>query len=292
MKTWLVLLLILLSVNISSNSHSMEISEDSIRRMVLYLDLVAEGDIVSVNSIRLPSEEVFGNSNMGVYSIVTELQINIKNIIAGEYTGKELTAYLLEGRIGNEETMKGGNPVPDIVVGDHIIIGLHHNIRGNNRYFLVEDHLIFKVEGNNLLPYEEEYTVNIANPIHLMCSVAAQREYKHMIIKADYICVGLLKELNRDSGVAVFSILENIKGIFVSEELIVHYEHNVAIEFKKLNDTLLIFLSNDNGNYKLLDGINSVYLINNGRLIRNRTTLSTTLKQVKSEFQIYMEEER
>ncbi len=76
MKSWgIMLLTLLLAASAIEGSEGLTIDEDYIQSMVLNLDLVVEGDVRSVEAIKIPSDEIYGYAGLGGFTIITRLQV-------------------------------------------------------------------------------------------------------------------------------------------------------------------------------------------------------------------------
>ncbi len=162
---------------------------------------------------------------------------------------------------------------------------------GYGRYVLLEDRAFFKISGDKLIPYEPGYTVGADEPIRLIREASKKREFKYLISNSDHIFVGTLLHKDEESGTARIKVDERYKGDYSCEEIVLDYDYNYAINSKNVGDRLLLFLNEGVGKYHLSSGMNSVYLVEDGTLKRDKTVLSTNLKQVKERVKIVKEEE-
>jgi len=253
------------------------------------LPWIVQGQVINVEA------KLYNRSDLNAQMVkrdtmklpATEVTVKVERMIAGEYDGNELQFILrCQGQAGGLRVKCPDFSPVKVKVGDRVIVGIMPNMSGLRYNILGDPSRFFKLEGVNLIPYQEEYYLAMDNPLDVIAKKAKEREMPALFQAADLICTGSVTELidpEKPSKKLVVTADELLKGSVEGAEVSVHVSDVAeSFEHKKPGYRALLFLKKSGCSYKPVAGINGYYVIEGDKLLRGHTLpMRTTLRQVR-----------
>ncbi len=267
------------------------IKEDYLRSMIKYPDLVIKAEIADVTVKR-----VIGSDHLPYplnrELIFTEIVFEIEKVVAGDYHGRIIKAWLHEGIIGDTKQMVDNKPVIKPEVGDRVIVSLFHNPYGHNHYVIFWRSAFFRLESDCLTPYDVTRNLTVDDPLEVIENEARKRKLPVLYKYADLICTGHLITNNLEEEFLVLRVDKVLKGKEKNKVITISYKDDYDINNKEKGSNWLFFLKKRNSEYYTFANVNGFFLIKNGKLLREfRTTAWKSMKSFKEAISI-LEEDR
>lgn len=285
----IVALLVSIPMVTYCDSHRKVVDLSDIHTMAAAPDLVAIGIIASVTTVELPVSEVIGGPrHSSVIVPVTEIAMEITEIVAGEYSGEIVTFIWCEG--ANEESRFGTSDEMLIFhEGEKVLVALIHNALGYDRYRLMWRDGIFRTDGESLIPYAKEYAIDVDKPLDELRKASYSRKFKYLIAESDLICVATLHAADIGLSMLEFEIVELLKSqtepitaITINDPTFSFYQEDIY------DYHYLLFLSKGTHGYNLATKQNSVYTVIDDKIIRSfNTEMVTTVTTIKKEIDVW-----
>ena len=257
------------------------ITDADLRNYALYADILLAGRIADAHTE--PSDNDMGKGIKWPVDhpmVVTKLDIIIDQLIAGDYEGKTIEAYLNEGQYGEWNIVSGHNPPPELHPGDSIVVALQYNSR-SGRYIREWQMAFFAIQDGGLIPFEDEYFVPNRNYMQIFKEAARERSFPYLYDKADIVCIGTVIGNNISNCLLSVSLDSLLKGSSAGEPFVVNYKGDFEIKSKS-GTKLLLFLKETPSALKLFSGMNSVYELHGNILLSaRRLYLTTTLDEIR-----------
>ena len=265
------------------------ISEHSLGTLVSSSDLVIQGEIIDVEVKKMNMHEVWGGPPRGgPKAIITEFVIRIERVLAGEYEGETISVILREGKTESEFAKIGGYEIITPSKGDDVIVGLWHNNYGYNRLIISFRDLFLKFEGNDYIPYEKSIYLNFDNPLGLIEKRGKERKFEELYKHAEVVCIGSLEDNNTSERKLVLRLEEVLKGDVNQPKITIDYSTGYTIDYDEIGFRLLFFLEKKENIFRIFTGVNGIYPIRDGKLIRrNKSPLNTNLSKLKKDIKVW-----
>ncbi len=173
-----------------------------------------------------------------------------------------------------------------------MIVSLHHNYYGHNRYIVKWRYAFFKIEGESLVPYDITQTLAVENPMEIIERKAQERKLPYLYKSADLICTGYLVENKIDEDRLVLRLDEILKGTEDDELITIDYSNQYGIDKNEKGTKWLFFLKKHGSEYRLFGRMNGFYLIEKGKLLRSfRSPIWNNIKSFKEEIKLFREDQ-
>jgi len=157
------------------------ISQESFEWMIEIEPLIFQALVIKVEVILVTPKQLYGLINDTVQLPVTEVTMKIEKIIAGEYEGDEIVIVLPEGRTERATWQRAGRSRMTVNVGDQAIVAFELDSWGTGINILDPEGRFFRVEGAELVPYREEFYLDVDKPLEVMEKKAKEREKSRVI---------------------------------------------------------------------------------------------------------------
>lgn len=251
---------------------SQDITKSDLEWIVRNLDLIIEGQVIDVETKLVAPMSFHGHGSADPCMVITEVTIQISDLLAGEHEDNQIKIALEEGRRGELETLSADFSPMDVKIGDNIIVGIVPNTKGTGYNILRHRTAFFKVEDMNLTPYQEEYSVTAKEPIKIIRNKARARQLPEISKTADLICTGTVIRLIDPSSPRKeiqVKIDEIYKG-YSKESIVTVDVIDVNRSFKRKNPgfQVFLFLNETRYGYKTVEGVNGYYVVDGDRLNR------------------------
>lgn len=273
------------------------ISQEFFEFMIQNSPLVFQGEITKVECKLMAQKDLGGLSNTSQIA-VTQVTMKIEKIIAGEYDSDEIQIIVGEGRTERLVSITAGLTPMKFNVGDHAIVAFKLNSQGTG-YNILEDHEIFRLEGTKLIPYREEYSLAVDNPLGVLARKAKKREMPEIFKASDLICTGTVTKLiGYDSPPSsrrlMVSIDETLKGEAEESEISVDMSKVFLPSAAQAPGfRVMLFLKKGSSGYRPVAGVNGFYAMDGEILTRGHSTpVKMTASQLKSNIKMWKEAER
>jgi hypothetical protein len=271
------------------------ISQEVFEWMIQNEPLVFQGEIARVE-VKLMTPKELGGMNSTVQMPVTEVTMKVEKIIAGEYDSDEIQIIVGEGKKGNLTARTAGFAIMEFNIGDHAIVAFRLNSQGTGCNILDDDEKIFRVKDTKLIPYREEYSLEVDKPLEVMARKAKEREMPEIFKASDLICTGTVKKLidmdpPSNSRRLIVSIDESLKGAAEKSDISVNMS-NIFLPstVRAPGFRVMLFLKRDSAGYRPVAGVNGYYAMDGESLMRGHITpVKLTASQLKSKIKMWKE---
>ena len=290
MRKMLVNMLLLggLVLFIGTSTHAQTkspITEEDLGSFIQNLPLVFRG-IVTAVEVKPVDASVLLGPGKGGQRIATEVTIRIEKVLAGEYGSKEIQILLQEGKLGNLSYQSADFAPMKVSVGDPILAGIVPNTMGSGYNVVTNRRTLFKIVGQDLVPYQQEYYLAADKPFEIIAKKAKERETAELYKAADLVCIGIVAKLidpTKPSRRMVVSIGEFLKGTAEGRKITVDVS-DVYQPFmsQKPGYSVLLFLRKNGAEYRPVAGVNGYYVIHGDSLSRGHNTpMRTGVSELK-----------
>jgi len=293
----LILLLMALVASPGSAQEKQEITQADLEWIVQNLDLIIRGQVTDVEEKLVAPIAVYGHGSNEPNMVITEVTMRISDVLAGSYTGNEIKFILEEGELNELRTFSADYAPMHVKVGDSGIVGIAPNTRGTEYNILNNRKAFFKIDGTNLIPYQEEYRLEVDEPLEIIEKKAKERHLSEIFRAADLVCLGTVTRLldpgSPDLEISV-SIDEILKG--TSKKSIIEVDVsdvNRSFKRKQPGFQALLFLKKTGSGYKTVAGVNGYYVLKGEKLYRGFTQpFSFGISELKRKIEVWKEIER
>lgn len=251
------------------------ISGEELGALIQNLPLVFRGIVTAVEVKSVDASVLLGPGKRGE-RIATEVTIRIEKVLAGEYGSKEIMILLQEGKLGNLSYQSADFAPMKVAAGDPILAAIVPNTVGSGYNIVTNRRTLFKIVGEDLVPYQQEYYLAADKPFEIIAKKAMERETAELYKTADLICIGTVARLidpMKPARWLVVSIGEFLKGAAEEREITVDVS-DVCQPFasQKPGYSVLLFLRRSGAEYRPVAGVNGYYVIRGDSLSRGHTT--------------------
>lgn len=249
-----------------------EISQTDLEWIVQNLDLIVQGQIADMEEKLVSPVSLYGHGSDEAGMVITEITIQISEVLAGNYSSDKIKITLEEGELNELKTVSADFYPMDVKIGDIVIAGIVPNTRGTDYNILRHRRAFFKLEGKKLTPYQSEYHLVAEKPLETIREKARARQLPIVSKTADLICTGTVTRLI-DPSSPVKEILvridETLKGTSEEPTITVNVEDvNRSFNNKKPGFHVMLFLKKSGAGYKTVEGVNGYYVIKGDKLCR------------------------
>jgi hypothetical protein len=280
MKTALTILLIFLTSSSGLAQQDKLITSTQLDLAVLHSGLMIVGRIEEAspkyfpNEMEDPRDLPIPSRARGMASqwpnidrnnwIVTEINIEVIEVLGGEYDSTHIQVIFPEGRKNGEVMMRADHHLIEFSVGDTIAFALHYGFAGKQYWFVHwDDNALFKDNGV-WNAYRGTLAGNISDPINYMRWKGPSRGVQRLCKLSNTVIIG--EFVSSIPGELTIKTVRYIKGEGAGEDMKIVSYPNIHAE---AGQELLLFLRClANGNH-LTETANSIYYVQNESLYRD-----------------------
>lgn len=274
-----------------------DITQSYLEWIVRNLDLVIQGQIKNIEEKYIARRELYGRGSDEPNMIITEIMIQIEKVIAGTYLDDEIAIILTEGEINGVRSVMADYSPMQAKVGDQVLVCIELNARGTGHHIIKHRRAFFRLDGDNLVPYQREYRLAVDKPMEVIANKAKERELPQIFKAADLICIGTVTRLidpasaRKEINVSVDEIL---KGTEEESSISVDVaEVNRSFKHQRPGFHVLLFLKRDNYGYKTVEGVNGYYVVKGDLLYRGITQpMNFGVSELKGNIKVWKEIEQ
>lgn len=280
------LLLLTYSRPILCTERNQIITQADLETTIQNVDLVFDGRVSKIETTFICRGELLGGKNDAYKSVITKVAFNIETIYAGQFESKEIEIVLMEGELdGVRSAVVGYSPLK-ISVGDRAVLALNLNNFGTGYNVLVNRAYLFKLQGDKLVPYQDEVRLAVEDPFEIMKAASRERDLHKIYQASTLICMGRVIRIidgDKPTRTLIVSVEELLKGITDESEIAIDVS-DVYEPFnrQKPGYEVMLFLREQNGGFKTVNGLNGYYVLDQGMLSRgHRKTMRMNANQIK-----------
>lgn len=298
----IILSLLFFSVSLlflfSNDGNCSVITKERFESFLLNYDVIIKGRIVEIIPTTLDKRRAFGyvtDKDVGS-SVVTKLIIEVEEVIAGEYSKSLVELILREGMLDGKSTFLAGSKPLEFTANDRLVVCFVPDTFGMGDNVLTNRESIFRIDGDNIVPYQIESVLTFDNPWQVIEQIAKKRRFESLFSRADVVCMGTVTKLidpSKPSRRIIVAPKEFYKGSYAEDRITVDVS-NILQPFAQLESgfKVLLFLQRDGLFYKPVAGVNGYYTMDGENLVRGHNRpLQKTFGDLKNEISIWKESE-
>ena len=282
----------------SNEGNCTVLTKERFESFLLNYDVIIKGRIVEIIPTTIDKRRAFGyvtDRDTGS-SVVTKLLIDVEEVIAGEYEKSSVELILREGMLDGRSTFVAGSKPLEFKANDRIVVCFVPDTFGMGDNVLTNRESIFRIDGDNIVPYQKEAVLTFDDPWQVIEQIAKERRFESLFSGADVVCTGTVIELidpSKPSRRILVAPKEFYKGSCAEDRITVDVS-NILQPFAQLESgfKVLLFLQQDGSLYRPVAGVNGYYTLDGEKLVRGHNRpLRKTLRELKSEISIWKESE-